>query len=964
MTRQVPDVDGSLPYHRSAPSSVLEQGFRESLGEKAPLEHCALEGETTKLRVPTPTPQQLDRDKLELENDSWTYKIQLAEAIAEMQQAVRSLVAKLDGQQSPTSNENNNNNHNHTNNNNNNTTNNNNNNNNEPNHYNNNNQSSRESGLNSLDLDNDNPESDPDLDSRSLFSFNPLVGVESRLGSDDQQGAEQSFSKIGETMTIGFSFRSLTQEGEMIGTTWDRSLETPDPSSSQLRDKKPQKQVSFDERNLACNELRQNKRKQRYNNLCPQNVQLRQLARRKWPKQSHSYKSSLEEELPTQDNKMTTRQTCGTELPQERAKQQQPATSLATSFAQRRCTTNNLGSLGEEDSIGSLEQNASTTNLPARSQEHNNNNNNNILGIGTKNTAAFGILIDTGAAISLAPKDFASQSELSPVEGTFQLRTITGNAIRAYGRRVVQLVGPEWCLCVSFVIADVAQPLLGMDILIANQLSLITNNLHEYYLVNSLGAKTRLQPRGLQLYLPAFPHESGLSSLRGSSFQQPCESLLDDKGRTLATSGGACETSFQQENLRPQQDKNTAALGTTALPKGARKRRRNKKKKPLAEEASPAQLSARSLEQEGQKLAASELRNSRRTSFKEQIELAAREQPSLDKMAIQEISLRILLTLSLRKRWLITTARATTCSQEALGEQLRSLGLEQNKVDSNIFAGDELVLLLHENNILIAGTEEQQECFFCELSALECLDDMQKLQEETPIQFAQRILEYTAWSNKIRVALPQTFYHDLLQRHELQDNNCTTTLEEEELRQNASKQTQALDAASQELYKKSVEDLAWAALTARPDLSFEVHMLTQSLNQPTRKHEQQLRKVLGYVRDTLHYSMSLQPAKELPQEKAQSLELVAFSGSAWTSESSSTSTTCIALWGVSLTTSCKTTCANTQEEAELSAVRLALNIASHTKSFLQHLGLDQLSQLVEINLRTTSWHDVLEKGEP
>ena len=221
-----------------------------------------------------------------------------------MQQAVHSLVAKLGGQEPTNDDDNNtnddNNNNNHTNNNNNNTTNN--NNNNEPSHYNNNNNnnnnSSRESGLNSLDLDNENPESDPDLDSRSLFSFTPLGGVESRLGSDDQQEAEQSFSNIGETMTIGFSFRSLTQEGEMIGTPWDRSLEPPDPSSSQLRDKKPHKQVSFDERNLACNELRQNKRKQRYNNLCPHNVQLRQLARRKWPTKSHSYKSSLEEELP------------------------------------------------------------------------------------------------------------------------------------------------------------------------------------------------------------------------------------------------------------------------------------------------------------------------------------------------------------------------------------------------------------------------------------------------------------------------------------------------------------------------------------------------------------------------------------------------------------------------------------------------------------------------------------------
>ena len=292
---------------------------------------------------------------------------------------------------------------------------------------------------------------------------------------------------------------------------------------------------------------------------------------------------------------------------------------------------------------------ASTTNLPAdRSQEHNNNN--NSLGIGTKNTAAFGILIDTGAAISVAQKDFASQTELSPLEGTFQLKTITGNAIQAFGRRTVQLVGPELTLCVSFVIADVTQPLIGMDILIANQLSLITSNLHEYYLVNSLGAKTKLQPRGLQLYMPAFPQELGLSTLRGSSFQHHSESLLDDKGRILATSGGACATSFDSANLRPQQDKNKAALGTALPTKGARKRRRNKKKKPLAEEASPEQVSERSLEQEGQttcKQASLGIRE--RLAWMEQIELAAEEQPSLETMAIQEIKLKDLADLELEK---------------------------------------------------------------------------------------------------------------------------------------------------------------------------------------------------------------------------------------------------------------------------------------------------------------------------
>ena len=78
-------------------------------------------------------------------------------------------------------------------------------------------------------------------------------------------------------------------------------------------------------------------------------------------------------------------------------------------------------------------------------------------------------------------------------------------------------------------------------------------------------------------------------------------------------------------------------------------------------------------------------------------------------------------------------------------------------MDNNIFSGDELVLLLHDNSILITGTEEQQECFFCELSALECLDELQKLQEETPIHFANRILEYKAWSNKINNSFATNF---------------------------------------------------------------------------------------------------------------------------------------------------------------------------------------------------------------
>ena len=154
--------------------------------------------------------------------------------------------------------------------------------------------------------------------------------------------------------------------------------------------------------------------------------------------------------------------------------------------------------------------------------------------------------MDTGAAISLAPMSFAQNTELSPFESTLQLRSVTGEVIQAFGRRTVQLVGSNLSFCVSFVIANVQHALLGMDALMANQLSLVRNIFNEYYLVNAAGATTQLQTRGHLLYIEACPREFGFSNCRGSSFPETNGSLLDDKGRTqeeaaCTSSGGACD---------------------------------------------------------------------------------------------------------------------------------------------------------------------------------------------------------------------------------------------------------------------------------------------------------------------------------------------------------------------------------------------------------------------------------------
>ena len=54
-------------------------------------------------------------------------------------------------------------------------------------------------------------------------------------------------------------------------------------------------------------------------------------------------------------------------------------------------------------------------------------------------TEAWGILVDTGAATSVAPQSFASDIELSPAPDTLQLTTATGRAMQTYSLRKVHL---------------------------------------------------------------------------------------------------------------------------------------------------------------------------------------------------------------------------------------------------------------------------------------------------------------------------------------------------------------------------------------------------------------------------------------------------------------------------------------------------------------------------------------------
>ena len=124
----------------------------------------------------------------------------------------------------------------------------------------------------------------------------------------------------------------------------------------------------------------------------------------------------------------------------------------------------------------------------------------------------------------------------------------------------------------------------------------------------------------------------------------------------------------------------------------------------------------------------SKLRAQPKTRFAEKIQLALLDpvdpRSILDEQASKDLSLRILLTLSLMKKWqLITTRVRTALPQQQTKSQLRELGLRPSVVD-----------MLHEHVMLIGGEKLQQEDFLAKLSACMPLEDTRQLDEKNSIE--------------------------------------------------------------------------------------------------------------------------------------------------------------------------------------------------------------------------------------
>ena len=178
----------------------------------------------------------------------------------------------------------------------------------------------------------------------------------------------------------------------------------------------------------------------------------------------------------------------------------------------------------------------------------------------SKASKTWGILVDTGAATSVAPRGFASHIELSPVPPTLQLTTATGKAIETYGLRRVHLHSQGLSFEVAFVIADVVTPLLGLDSLLQESLSLHVGQNSKHYLVSPGGARTQLEHMGKHLYLIACPSQLGSSNCILSSLSRVIGFLPSDRkleNQKVALSSSSSSPDLVEELAQPEASKDS-----------------------------------------------------------------------------------------------------------------------------------------------------------------------------------------------------------------------------------------------------------------------------------------------------------------------------------------------------------------------------------------------------------------------
>ena len=410
---------------------------------------------------------------------------------------------------------------------------------------------------------------------------------------------------------------------------------------------------------------------------------------------------------------------------------------------------------------------------------------------------------------------------------------------------------------------------------------------------------------------------------------------LPNQGILLSATSLMPETKLGPSNLQLGKENGKKGGVDKSLPHRNLEKHRNQPNKPAIgqQQALPK---AKPKQKKGQRKVADKLSTWEKNDYFEKLQLVLLDQQdpraSLDHNTGRHLSLRIMAILSLMNKWELQTLRIPAAHPKELTKTLRKLELTESKVDSEIMIGHKLVVVQHEDCLLISGDKMQQECFCNKLSAHHHPTEQQQLGENAPLNFWDMLLEQNQADKAINMHPTKAFYQDLLGRYSLEDARGGET--PIELDRTAPRWTSTnLDAERSKLYKETVGKLAWLSML-RPEIAFAVHRCSLSFAKPTEQHEDQLRSLLKYIAGTQTYTINLQIPRRW--ERAKNLELLAFSTS-WVQSSRAATCASLSFMGVHLGASIQQ--ATSKSQAELLSVRLASILAFHTKSLLQDLQL-------------------------
>ena len=155
--------------------------------------------------------------------------------------------------------------------------------------------------------------------------------------------------------------------------------------------------------------------------------------------------------------------------------------------------------------------------------------------------------------ISGAPE--SSNSPPSLIFGDLTRRSGTGDSQRE-----------SLSLEVTFVIADVVTPLLGLDTILKDSLILHVGQNLEHFLVNPVGGRTKLEHMGKHLYLIACPSQHGSSSFFLGDLSQVIGFLLADKALQAQKSTSKSSSSLDLEEEAPKQQVEQDSLNLQCHP--------------------------------------------------------------------------------------------------------------------------------------------------------------------------------------------------------------------------------------------------------------------------------------------------------------------------------------------------------------------------------------------------------------